>query len=75
MFFRFGLVLFALVGLALLGLSIEKGNLALRRAISRQEYQRQQLHTERSRLRVEIERRSSPRELLERTPTGATASP
>ncbi len=68
MFFRFAVVVIAVVGLALAGVSIEKGNLELRRSISLQEYRRQQLQAQRARLRLEIDRLSAPHRLLDREP-------
>lgn len=60
MFFRFSIVLATVLVLALAGVAIEKRNLELRREISLQEYRRQQLSEQRSRLRLEIQRLSAP---------------
>lgn len=60
MYFRFAAVVIVLLGLALGSVSIEKGNVALRRAISVQEYRRQQLQEQQSRLRLEVQRLSAP---------------
>jgi cell division protein FtsL len=60
MFFRFTVVVLALLALALAGVAVEKRKLELQREISLQEYRRQQLLEQRSRLRIEIERLSAP---------------
>lgn len=70
MFFRFAVVVLTLLVLALCGVSIEKGNLELRRSISLQEYRRQQLLEQRSRLKVEIEQLSAPHRLRETKGSG-----
>lgn len=55
MFFRFAVVVVAVIGIALSGIAMEKDNLALRRSISLQGYRRTLLLEERSRLRVRLE--------------------
>ena len=60
MFFRFAIVVATVLVLALAGVAIEKRSLELRRDISLQEYRRQQLLEQRSRLRLQIERLSAP---------------
>lgn len=58
MLFRFTAVVALLIALAIAGVAIEKQNLSLRRAISLQDYRRQQLVQQRSRLRLRIEQLS-----------------
>lgn len=60
MFFRFAVVVATLLAIALAGVAIEKRKLELQREISLQEYRRQQLLEQRTRLRLEIERLSAP---------------
>jgi len=71
MFFRFAVVVAAIVAIALAGIALEKGNLSLRRAISLQEYRHAVLLEERARLRVRIESLSAPRAAAEPTPLPA----
>jgi hypothetical protein len=65
MFFRFGAVVCVLVAIALAAVAIEKRSLALRRAISLQEYRLQQLLEQRARLRLRVEQLSAPERLLQ----------
>ncbi|MFV0445399.1 MAG: hypothetical protein ACK5Q5_17615 [Planctomycetaceae bacterium] len=67
MFFRFAVVVIALLALAIAGVAIEKRKLELQREIILQEYQRQQLLERRSRLQLEIERLSAPQRFADGT--------
>ncbi|REJ84431.1 MAG: hypothetical protein DWQ34_19875 [Planctomycetota bacterium] len=70
MFFRFGAALVLVILIALLGIAIEKRNLALRRSISLQDYRREQLLEQRARLRLETEQLGAPGRLLDEVEAG-----
>jgi hypothetical protein len=55
MFFRFGIVVVALVAISLGGVAIEKQSLVLRRSIVLQDYRLHQLLEQRARLRLRVE--------------------
>ena len=64
MFFRFGAALFLIVVIALVGTTLEKRNLELKRAISQQQYRQEALLDSHVRLRLEAERLGTPARLL-----------
>ena len=64
MFFRFGAALSLVVLVALLGTTLEKQNLQLRRAISHQQYRLDELLDSHVRLRLEAQRLGTPARLL-----------
>ena len=64
MFFRFGAALSLIVLIALLGTSLEKQNLELKRAISQQQYRQDALLDSHVRLRLEAQRLGTPARLM-----------
>lgn len=64
MFFRFAAALSLIVLIALLGTSLEKQNLELKRAISQQQYRQDELLDSHVRLRLEAQRLGTPIRLL-----------
>ena len=70
MFFRFTSALVLVVLIALAGIALEKQNLAMRRAISRQQYQLDILLEKYARLRLKTQQMGNPRRLLEAMESG-----
>lgn len=64
MFFRFSSALSLVVLIALIGTSLEKQNLELKRAISQQQYRLDALLDSHVRLRLEAQRLGTPERLL-----------
>ena len=64
MFFRFGAALTLVVLIALLGTTLEKQNLELKRAISHQQYRLDELLSSHVRLKLEAQRLGTPARLL-----------
>lgn len=71
MFFRFGSALALIVVIGLAAVRIEKRNLEVRRAITRQYFQTDVLLEERARLRLQTERLGSPEQLNRLEDSGA----
>jgi hypothetical protein len=65
MFFRFGSALVLVVLISLAGTALEKRNLQLKRAISRQHYRREILLEQHSSRRVEAQRLGAPMRLID----------
>lgn len=65
MFFRFGSALILVVMTSLLGILVEKQNLALRREISRQHYRMDVLQEEHARLRLKSQQLAAVERLFE----------
>ncbi|HID23952.1 MAG TPA: hypothetical protein EYP14_16345 [Planctomycetaceae bacterium] len=70
MFFRFTSAVVLVVLIALAGIAWEKQNLAMRRAISRQQYQMDILLESYARLRLKTQQMGDPRRLLEAIESG-----
>ena len=66
MFFRFGVALFLVVLTSLAGTALEKRNLELKRAISRQYYQLERLHEQCASKRVVAQQLAAPNRLFGR---------
>ena len=60
MFFRFGCAVVLVVSIALAGIALEKRNLQLRRALSRQHYRTETLAEVHARLRLRTEQLGAP---------------
>ena len=71
MFFRFGTAVVLVVIVSLLGIAIEKRMLSLKRTISLQHYRFEQLHDQRSQLRVRSEELGAPARLIDAIEGGA----
>ena len=65
MFFRFGSALLLIVLVCLAGVGLEKRNLALRRALSKQQYQIDILLDSYARLRLKTQQMADPARLLD----------
>jgi hypothetical protein len=64
MFFRFAAAIVLIVLIALIGTTLEKRNLDLKRAISQQQYRQEALLDTHVRLRLEAQRLGTPARLL-----------
>lgn len=65
MFFRFGSALVLVVLISLAGTTLEKRNLQLKRAVSRQHYRREVLLEQHSARRVEAQHLGAPHRLID----------
>lgn len=66
MFFRFACTIVILTAVSLIGIRLEKENLALKREVSEQHYELQQLNEDRCRLMLEVQKLNAPGELIDR---------
>jgi len=66
MFFRFACTIVILTAVSLIGIRLEKENLAIKREISDQHDELQQLNEERCRLMLEVQKLNAPSELIDR---------
>lgn len=65
MYFRFTMAIVLLTAIAVVGIGVQKQNLALKRKISLQQYQLEVLREEKARLRLEVQRLRAPERLWE----------
>ncbi len=63
MYFRFTVAIALLTAIAVIGISVQKQNLALKRHISLQQYQLELLREEEARLRLDVQRLQAPERL------------
>ena len=70
MFFRFGSAIVLVVLISLAGVSLEKENLELRRAVSRQQYRMDVLLESHARLRLRTQQLGAPVQVIEQIEDG-----
>jgi hypothetical protein len=70
MYFRFGSALVLVVLISLAGIALEKRNLDLRRAATRQRFRRDVLHDTHIRMRLETQRLGAPAQTIDALESG-----